>query len=288
MLKRKWSFILRHYDFLIVDLVAFVLGFLVALYFRQSLHLTLRHHKYFLLYGITAVISFALVGIISENITGVLSRGVVREVKAVFIQMTLTWCVYLTLLFLMHVIFSISRIFVGASYLICILFVLVFRTGWKQICKNTILRQSVLPRMLLVCDAEKAQTVLNRLLKGMFCNEYEICGIVTTEGELNYSDHYPVIIGLKNVERFTHDHRIQDAYVELSDSSNEKTVLEQLLQSGIIVHRSLGDSMLHYARQYIDEINDVSVVTITEKDEALVSKADKIWQQIRRKMIKQV
>jgi FlaA1/EpsC-like NDP-sugar epimerase len=284
MLKRKWSFILRHYDFLIVDLVAFLLGFLVALYFRQSLHLTLRNQKYFLLYGITAVVSYALVGILSENINGILTRGVVREVKAVITQMTLTWCVYLTLLFLMHNIRYISRIFVVISYLICIVFVLVFRTIWRQVCKNTRLRQSVLPRMLLVCDADKAQTVLNRLLAGMFSNEYEICGIVTTEGKLIYSDYYPVVTGLGNVQKFMGDHRLQEAYVELADATEEKTVLEQLLNSGIIVHRSLGDSKLQYARQYINQINEISVLTITENDEALVSKADRIWRQFRRKM----
>ena len=284
MLKRKWSFIRRHYDFLIVDLVAFLLGFLVALYFRQSLHLTLRNQKYFLLYGITAVVSYALVGILSENINGILSRGVVREVKAVITQMTLTWCVYLTLLFLMHNIRYISRIFVVISYLICIVFVLAFRTVWRQVCKNTRLRQAVLPRMLLVCDAERAQAVLNRLLRGMFCNEYEICGIVTTDGELKYSDYYPVVTGLGNVGKYTEDHRLQEAYVELTDAAEEKMIFEQLLKSGITVHRSLGDSKLQYARQYINEINDISVLTITEKDEALVSKADRIWRQFRRKM----
>ena len=282
MLKRKWSFILRHYDFLIVDLVAFLLGFLLALFFRQSLHLKLRYQKYFFIFGVTAVVSYVLVSILSENINGILSRGIVKEIKAVVVQLTLTWCVYLTMLFLMHNILYISRIFVGASYLICIVFVLVFRTIWKQICKNTRFRELILPRMLLVCDADKAQTVLDRLLTGMFCNEYEICGIVTTEGELKYSDHYPVEIGLKYIEKFMGDYRIQDAYVELTDSAEEKNVLEQLLQSGIIVHRSLGDSKLQYARQYINEISNVSVLTITEKDEALVSKADKIWQQIRR------
>lgn len=284
MLKRKISFVKRHYDFLAVDLIAFLVGYLIALLFRRSLHLTLNFQEFVPIYGVTAVFSFLLVEVLSENLNGVITRGFIREAKKVISQMTLTWCVYLTLLFLMHIIFSISRIFTVSSYAICLLFVLAFRTAWKLICKYTKAGESMLPKLLIVCDAEKAQAVLERLLNGTFNNEYEICGLVVNEGELNYSDHYPIEAGLNNIGNHLQDDRIQEAFIELTDADEETRVIEELLKAGVVLHRSLGDSKLHYARQNVDEFSGSSVVTISGNNVALASKADKIWQEFRRKI----
>ncbi|MBR3431154.1 MAG: hypothetical protein IKG87_13750 [Clostridia bacterium] len=72
--------------------------------------MSLNYQEFILVYGATAIVSFLLTEIISERLNGVVTRGVIREAQSVIIQMTLTWCVYLVLLFLMHMIFSISRI----------------------------------------------------------------------------------------------------------------------------------------------------------------------------------
>ena len=61
---------------------------------------------------------------------------------------------------------------------------------------------------------------------------------------------------------------------------------EQLLAAGIVVHRSLGDSDLQYAKQEIDRIGGKTVITITGGTEALTARADKIWQKVRRKVSK--
>ena len=284
MLKRKWLFIFRHYDFLLVDLAAFILGYLLSMLFRQSLHLYLNNENFFFAYGATAVCSFLLAELISENLNGVVSRGIVKETQSVVIQMTLTWAMFLSFLFLMHIIFGLSRVFTVASYLICNCFVLAFRTGWKLICKYTRASETILPKLLIVCDAEKAQKILNRLLPGTLQNEYEISGLIVNGGDLNYSDYYPYETGLGNIGKWIGERRIQEAYVELSDPDEEKEIIEKLLNAGIVVHRSLGDSDLQYSRQNIDSLGRNSVITITGSTKALVSRADRVWQQIRRKV----
>ena len=283
MLKRKWLFIFRHYDFLMVDLAAFLLGYLLSMLFRQSLHLYLNNENYFFAYGATAVCSFILAELISENLNGVVSRGLVKETKSVVIQMTLTWAMFLSFLFLMHIIFGLSRVFTVASYLICILFLLVFRTGWKMICKYTRASETILPKLLIVCDAEKAQKVLDRLLPGTLQNEYGISGLIVNGMDLDYNDWYPHETGLENIGKWIRERQVQEAYVELSNPAEEKEIIEKLLNAGIVVHRSLGDSDLQYSRQNIDSLGRNSVITITGSTKALVSRADRVWQQIRRK-----
>ena len=219
MLKRKRLFILRHYDFIIIDLIAFIAGFLLSLVVRSAIHIDLRARDLFFVYGVTAVTAFLLVEIVTERLNGVVSRGLVREAQSVIAQLTITWSVYLSLLFLMHIIFSISRLFTVISYVFCVVFVLVFRTLWKLGCKY--FKTSMLPKLLIITDAGQAQTVLDRLLPGTLRNEYEICGLVTDGAEVDYHDWYPLETGLEQVGKMISDRRVQEAYVELKDAKAE-------------------------------------------------------------------
>ena len=287
ILTKKRLFIAKHYDFLIVDLAALILGYWLSLSFRRSLDITLRNQNLLWTYGIAALASFLLVEILTENLNGVITRGLVREVQAVALQMTLTWTVYLSVLFLMHNIFALSRILTIVTYLICAIFLLLFRNGWKMICKFSRVSDSVMPELLIVCEASHAQRVLNRLVSGALSKQYDICGLVVNEkSELNYKDWYPCETGLDRIDAFTGERRIQYAYVELNDRKEEQEAIDKLLKAGIIVHRSMGDSVLQYANQSIGQLNGKSVIVISGARSSLVSKADRAWLRLKHKLLR--
>ena len=287
ILTKKWLFIAKHFDFLIVDLIAFILGFYVSLIFRRSLGISLRNQNLLLTFGIVATLSFLLVGIISENLNGVVARGLIGEIQAVVIQMTSTWTVYLSVLFFMHNIHALSRIFALVSYLLCIVFLLLFRNGWKILCKFSRISDSVMPELLIVCEASHAQRVLNRLMPGALSKQYQICGLVVNEkGEPDYHDWYPCEAGLDKIDRYTGERRIQYAYVELNDRKEEKSAIDRLLNAGVIVHRSLGSSVLQYADQEIGQLNGKSVIVISGARSSLASRAERAWQRLRQKLFR--
>ena len=232
ILTKKRLFIAKHYDFLIVDLAALILGYWLSLAFRRSLDITLRNQNLLWTYGIAALLSFLLVEILTENLNGIITRGLVREVQAVALQMTLTWTVYLSALFLMHNIFALSRILTIVTYIICSVFLLLFRNGWKMICKFSRVSDSVMPELLIVCEASHAQRVLNRLVSGALSKQYDICGLIVNEkSELNYKDWYPCETGLDRIDAFTGERRIQYAYVELNDRKEEQETIDKLLET---------------------------------------------------------
>ena len=287
ILKKKWLFITKHYDFMIVDMAALILGYWLSLSFRRSLDMKMYNQNLLWTYGIAALLSFLLVEILTENLNGVITRGLVREVKAVALQMTLTWTVYLSTLFLMHNIFALSRILTIVTYLICSIFLLVFRNIWKMICKFSRVSDSVMPELLIVCEASHAQRVLDRMVPGALSTQYDICGLVVNEkSELKYQDWYPCKTGLDEIDSFTGERRIQYAYVELNDRKEEKEAIDKLLKAGIIVHRSMGDSVLHYADQSIGQLNGKSVIVISGARSSLASKADQTWMRLKHKIFR--
>lgn len=285
ILSKKSLYIAKHYDFLLFDLIAFALGLYVSYIFRRSLEISLYNQWRLGTYGIVAVGSFLLVELLTENLKGIVVRGLVKETQVVFVQMTMTWTVCLSALFFMHNIYFLSRIFAIASYLICFVFLLLFRNIWKVISKFSKASNSVMPKMLVVCDASRAQVVLDRLVPGSLSKLYEICGIVINEdGKIEYNDWYPHEIGLTKIDQFIGQRRVQYAYVELSNPKEENDVISRLLDAGVTVYRSLGDSVLEYADQSIVQLDGRSVIVISGAQTSLASKADCILRDIRRKI----
>ena len=142
-----------------------------------------------------------------------------------------------------------------------------------------------MPELLIVTEAGRAQTVLNRIVSGALSKEYEIRAIVTNgKGEEDYHDWYPMERGLEKIDRFTGERRVQMAYVELTDREEEKETIDRLLAAGIVVHRSLGDSRLEYADQEISELDGKSTIEIAGAGASLASRADQAWQRLRQKM----
>ena len=76
---------------------------------------------------------------------------------------------------------------------------------------------------------------------------------------------------------------IQDAYVELDDPKEESRVIGILLNEGITVHRSLGESKIDYLSQRVDQIAGKSVITIEDARSSLAGKVDEILRKYREK-----
>lgn len=284
-LTQKRLFIAKHWDFLVVDLLAFILGYYVSFLFRRSLNIRFINQNFLMTYGIVATCSFLFVEILTENLNRIMTRGLIKEIQTVIGQITLTWTVYLSVLFMMHTIHALSRILTVVTYLVCIIFLLVFRNIWKMICRFSKLSDSVIPGLLIITEASRAQTVLNRLMPGELSKQYEIQAVVMNEkGEADYNDWYPHETGLDKVDNYIGQRRLQYAYVELDNREEEEAVIGKLLGAGIIVHRSLGDSVLRYADQSIGELDRKSVIVISGTGSSLVSRADIAWQKLMKKI----
>lgn len=285
IITKKRLFIRKHYDFLLVDLLAVVLGFIVAYIFRRSLNINMYNQDYLWVFATVSILSFLLVEIASENLNGIIARGLVRETQVVVTEMTIAWTVYITILFLTHTVFALSRIFAGVTYILSIFFLLLFRNLWKMFSKFSRKSEEVMPELLIVSEASRTQAVLERLVPGALSRQYEICAVVMNgKGIPDYHDWYPHDTGLENISKYIGQRRVQYAYVELDDREEEKTVIDQLLNAGVVVHRSLGDSVLDYADQEIGQLNGKSVIVISGAKSSLTSRADKAWQRLRQKM----
>ena len=96
-------------------------------------------------------------------------------------------------------------------------------------------------------------------------------------GEKSYRDWYPYYVGFQNIPDILSNRHVQDAFVALDDADDEAMVFKMLLDAGVTIHRSLGDSTFGYASEHIDLFGGKAVITIDDTQPSLVSRADSIW-----------
>lgn len=284
LFRRTLIYIRRYFDFLLLDLVAFTLAYYATVLIRRSLRLPVYHGELFLAFGIVGIVLYFLVLLFCRSLCGILFRSFASETKAVMIQMTITWSLYTVIIFVLKEAHDFSRMIWGLALVVCTLNILLVRTIWKYIVSYSKLRHILVPKLLIVCEADQADTILQRLLPGSFGNQYEICAVVMNERTSpSYHDCYPSETGLSHITDFISDRRVQEAYVELLDAEEEKQVMEELLMAGIVVNRSLRNSRLNYSAQEIRTLSGYSVITIRDTQQSLVSRIDKLLKRLRKK-----
>lgn len=273
----------RHIDFLIVDILAYILAYYISVQLRQSMDWRRIHHgELFIIFGIVGLIVYLVVDYAIQNLDSILGRSIAREAEAVGVQMVVSWSVFTVILYLFEEGHEFSRAIYLSAFVTCFFTIFIARSLWKAILRYSRLHEKISPKLLIVCEATKAQKTINRLLHGSFENYYQISGVVMNKnGEPNYKDWYPSEVGLEKVDAFIGNARIQDAYVELDNADEESMVIKKLLNAGLIVHRSLCDSKFDYVSQYIGEIGGKSVITIEDTRISLASKVDRLIERYR-------
>jgi len=278
-------YIKRHYSLIILDLVVYVIAYCLAVLIRYAVHLPITHGELFLKYGILSLGIYFVVEIASKNLNGVLYRSVVGETRSVGLQMLITWSIYTMFLYLIKPAYHFSRLMYGMTFVLCFLFILVGRTVWKMIVRYTRLNKKVSPKLLVVCEASRADKVLLRILPGDLQNLFNICAVVMNDrGEPPKDYVYQTCVqGLEHIDDYTSDHLLQYAYVDLDDAEEETQVITRLLDAGVVVHRSLGDSEFHYASQGINYLGGKYVITIEDMRTSMVRTGERFLRSVIKK-----
>lgn len=272
---RLYAYARRHWDFLLIDLGSFALAYYAALLMRRAMNIPIYRGDLVIKYGFVAAAVYLVVLFVTQNLNGILFRGFARETERLMVQMGISWSAFTVILYLHREAHEFSRSIYLIALVTCFVCILLARSLWKMLMRYSRLHEKSAPSLLIVCDAEKAQTVLDRLLPGSFGNFYRICGLVLTrEGKKDYRDCYPCVIGLENMGEILKDWRVQDAYIELADPVQENQAIRVLLDAGVTVHRSLGESEMDYLSQRIDHIAGNSVITIEDSRSSMAGKLD--------------
>lgn len=285
-MKKILLYLKKHWDFILLELIALVAAYYTVVQVRYTVD-QVWHGELFLDYGVVLTGVYLVILIFSKNLSGIIKRSFFRECQMLLVQMFVSWAFFTVVLYSIKSAQDFSRSVYASSFAFCYIIILIERSAYKCFIRFSRFHSQLCPKLIVICDGDRTQEVIKRVLHGSFENDYEIVGVVMTETEnCDYIDHFDSVVGIDKLESFISSKKISEAFIEVSDAAVETQIIDTVLNHNIVAHRSLQNSRLNYVEQEIEVISDHYVITVRDTAVSFVTRAERIESALFRRFAK--
>ena len=268
MYKRKRSTWLKHLDFMLLDIIginlAFTVSFLIRFPGQGSPYADTIYRQIIIVY----MISVLLTGFMLNSYNKILKRNMARELRAVIIDIIVSFVFVVLFLFLLHLTDYYSRIFLGLTALFFGLFSWVLRMGWKKLLLWNIRRQAVhrtgnVRSLLIVSNRAGAEKIINDVRHDIG-EPLEIAGLILEDPgpDDRTVDGVPVVSDLENGADYMLNRWVDEVMVYLPESDiSAYPFMRTCREMGITVHLVLDNQEDMVGKRFIESMCGHTVLT---------------------------
>ncbi|MCD8335806.1 MAG: sugar transferase [Lachnospiraceae bacterium] len=260
MYQKNPSSLIKHIDFMILDLVCF----LISIWLAYAIHINQWEIWESQLYR-SLIIIIALVHIcvsaFDSNYKNILRRGYLKEFTAVVRHVAFVIAVMLILMFFLKIMDYLSRMVVAYTAIISLIVIWLERTVWKKFIHHRLKKN---PRLLLlVTDSTGAERILNQFQDQML--DFKVNGIALV-GEnpagIKEVDGVPVVANTESLI----DYLLKSATDEILFSIPQNTqlppeLIRECSLTGITIHLEVAASDELAGARYEEDIAGLTVMT---------------------------
>ena len=252
---------LKHFDFMVLDLmvlqIAFVLSYVLW-------HGWVNPYQYPIYVSMNAFLLMCDLVIIffTEPFRNVLKRGYYREMEAL-LQQTL-FIVLFAVLFLFaqqagEVYSRATMVLMGALYVVI---GYPARLGWKLVLKKT--RRVGSRSLLLICNRENVENIIKNISDNNY-GAYRINGLVLLEeGFVGTTiSGVPVVAEAADAAAYAQKNWVDEVFVNLPETTDQiQTLMDDFVEMGVTVHLSLMQITHMQGRvQIVEKVGNYTVLT---------------------------
>lgn len=263
MYRKNDSTWLKHWDFIILDLVMFQAAYVISYMIRMGLHNPYRD-KLYLTIGVVICLADICVAFFTEPYHGIMRRGYFFEFNNVLRHVFIVAVLEVCYLFLTQNGEAFSRLSFIWFIIIAVLLLYIERIIWKHflIHHKQLFYDKV--KMVLLTTREEAEELVLNLNTNSF-SEYEIEGIAYAGAEPETNEHVngiPVVCSAERLTEYIQTKWVDSVFVRVSDRTLlPKGILEKFVDMGITVHNCLKDIDGWTGNQYINRMGGYNVLT---------------------------
>lgn len=267
MYRRRTSGILRHMDFMILDVICLEVSFAIAYVLRHGWEV--YHSKLPVLYS-NIVIVFLMVSLIeallSTPFNNILKRGHYIEFLYTIRHMTVVTIMQMVYLYMSQQGEKYSRAVFVLTWVIGIVLTYTVREIWKWVvCRSLIKDNSKTQSMIIITTSNEAADLIDNLLKyGKV--KYQIKGLCIVDREMTGEEISGIEVVASDSEILDYLCRtwVDEVFLSMGEgyeSIEEKTV-EDCLMMGITVHQILAKVISEPGKvQMVEKMNDYTVLS---------------------------
>ena len=270
MYQKSGSGLLKHLDFLILDLFTMELSYILGYYLRFSRDdMAPVDASLYVLMGLLLAALTVMVELTTNAYRGILHRGFAKELGRVLLETILIFALAAAYLFLSQDAINLSRLMI----LLTMAFFLVLDYAGRTLLKHLVCRRLIrYPEraMLLYTTEGQAEKVTQKILQNKV-RDFRLAGIILHDGEfLTTKDGQerkicgvPVVASRETAVNYICTGWVDEVLIDLPvDTTAPADLVNQLILMGVAVHQSLpGREDLREKNQFVERICGRTVVT---------------------------
>lgn len=257
--KNSW---IKHFDFIIADLLCLNITFFFAYFLRHRTWDMYLNNGYRSLVIITMILHFCVM-LFSNYYSGILSRGYLNEFKKVLIHnMVLTGLIF-SYMFIVQLSASYSRIMIVSFFLLDTVAMYMIHIILKYIQRKSGKQEVFKQKILVVSTPKMAEEAISKIMSGPD-KKYQVVGVgLTEESDIKQIGDIPVVACREMILEFACRNVVDGAFLCL-DSSSRNEIEEftnRFLEMGITVNINIDTFTTDFPNAYLGNMNSASVVT---------------------------
>lgn len=274
MYKRRAKGWLKHFDFIILDVISLHLALILVYIFRHGPYFVYSVEGYRRL-GLWMTVFSILVAIMFNTMHNVLRRGYGKEAAQTIFQSSLVFGLSIIFLFAMKNSEEVSRIVLWGHLVLYSVISYAFRLIHKYLLKKHLVRFVSKREMLLICDKSIAEKTIRNfqahpedaihLLGVILMNDKRATRRKQDEmedrEEITEIASVPIVAQIEDAADYILREWIDEVYIAVTDRKNYPTdLMEQCGEMGVSTHVQL----MHFENagiQKVERIADQNVIT---------------------------
>lgn len=249
----------KHLDFLLCDILCVEAAFLLAYNIRM-------HHEGnipgdYAMMNIIALMAHMAVAFWSECYSGILRRGLLKELKNVVIHNFTVLGIVLIIFFFIKQSSDYSRILMALFICLDVALMWIIRSLRKKMIYKQNKTTKRKKNTIIIGTTANIENIVSNLTSLNY-GAYAILGVVVMDENKMGEDicDVPVVADINNMYDYVKEHVIDEVFIE-SEEHDISKITNTFLTMGVVVHVSLNNFISNVPNVVLENINNYTVVT---------------------------
>lgn len=262
MYQKKDSSILKHFDFLVLDMAVVEGSFVLSSIIWNGIDSILKNQLFILMVCLLLLVQFA-VAIFDQTYQDIIRRCYLVELKKVFIQNTMVMLIVFSVMFIAKLQAAYSRMVLLMTWALCVVLMYGERLVWKRYVRKRLRNSDERSHLLVVSDYESAEYSIKKLREKIY-QPYKVTGIVVYDRLMKGQEiqKIPVVADWDEIFEYTTKNVVDEVFlnIEMTEESR-KNIVDHFLEMGVTVHINLEWEDNDMPNSYVESLGECSVLT---------------------------
>ena len=282
MYRKKYKGWLKHWDFILIDLVCIEVAFFGAYIVRHFNEMMVHPEMYFKL-GVLLIVFDLIAILVNGSYNGIIQRMKWPELVAVVKHVSIVEVMLLLYEYVVKEAGILSRAVFLLSWAVAIILCWFSRLVWKKLLRNHILKRDNQSNMLVISTADHIDICVEKLRAKIY-RGFEISGVAIIDGDAIIDDSLKKKISAMSLGKeidfidskevlveYVRQDIVDEVYIDTFKDKEELDKLVQMfLDMGVTVHIGMGFLPDDLPNRFMEIIGECNCITTTIKTASTV------------------